>query len=104
MVYNLNRIKKLIGEFHPELGDIGFYTERPYDVVETFGLTDVQLTHPKRVGVNVLGRPDLTVNDIERFQDTMRYMGFDPYYWDYDKWGMLYFEFSMDDSDELVYV
>jgi hypothetical protein len=104
MVYNLNRIKKLIGEFHPELGDIGFYTERPYDVVETFGLTDIQLTHPKRVGVNVLGRPDLTVNDIERFQDTMRYMGFDPYYWDYDNWGMLYFEFSMDDSDELVYV
>ena len=68
MVYNLNRIKKLIGEFHPELGDIGFDTERPYDVVV------------KRFGVNVLGRPDLTVNEIERFQDTMRYMGFDPYY------------------------
>ena len=104
MRYNLNRIKELIREHHPELGDVGFYMERPYDVVETFGLSDVQLSHPKRIGVNVLGRPDLSIDDIERFQDTMRYLGFDPYYWDYDKWGMLYFEFSMDENDEMYYV
>ena len=35
------------------------------------------------------------------YKTLSRYMGFEPYYFDYDKWGMLFFEFSLGDGDEV---
>lgn len=77
--------------------------ERPYDMIEVLGDEDITITYPMRFGINVLGRPELTIEQIERFMDTLKYMGFDSYYWDYDKWGMLFFEFVLNDGDELYY-
>ena len=101
MRYNLNKIRKLIMDVHPELGNISFYLDHSFDMVESIGCEDIKINVPKRFGVNVLGRPELTINEIETFQGTMRYMGFEPYYFDYDKWGMLFFEFSLGDGDEV---
>ena len=103
MRYNLNRVKDLLRESHPEIGELGFYMERPYDMIEVLGDEDITIVHPMRFGINVLGRPELTIEQIERFMDTLKYMGFDSYYWDYDKWGMLFFEFVLNDGDEIYY-
>ena len=43
------------------------------------------------------------MEDIQGFCDTMKYMGMKPYYWDYDKWGMLFFEFELYAGDDVYY-
>lgn len=94
-------------ETHPKFGDMGFYLERPMEIVEVLGLDDegkdITLVHPRRFGINILGRPDVNVEDIQGFCDTMKYMGMKPYYWDYDKWGMLFFEFELNVGDDVYY-
>ena len=104
MVYKLKEIRDILKGNHPEFGDIGFYLDRPFDVVEYLGNEDITIPHPRRFGINILGRPDVNVDDIVGFQDTMKYMGFVPYYWDYDKWGMLFFEFEIKEDDELLWL
>jgi len=103
MKYNLNRVREIMEETHPKFGNIGFYLDRPFDVVEQLGYEDITIPHPKRFGINILGRPDVEIDDIVSFQNTMKYMGFVPYYWDFDKWGMLFFEFEVKDGDEFYY-
>ena len=104
MKYNLNRVKEIMLETHPKFGNMGFYLDRPFDVVEYLGNEDITIPHPRRFGINILGKPDVNVDDIVGFQDTMKYMGFVPYYWDYDKWGMLFFEFEIKEEDELLWL
>ena len=108
MEYNLDWVKGILKDTHPKFGDMGFYLERPMEIVEVLGLDDkgkdITILHPKRFGINILGRPDVNVDDIVGFQDTMKYMGFVPYYWDYDKWGMLFFEFEIKEDDELLWL
>ena len=104
MKYNLNRVKDIMLETHPKFGNMGFYIDRPFEVVEYLGDEDITIPHPRRFGINILGRPDVNVEDIQGFCDTMKYMGFVPYYWDYDKWGMLFFEFEIKEDDELLWL
>jgi len=104
MKYNLNRVRDIMLETHPKFGNIGFYLDRPFDVVEYLGEEDITIPHPRRFGIRILSRPDVNVDDIVGFQDTMKYMGFVPYYWDYDKWGMLFFEFEIKEDDELLWL
>lgn len=107
MIYNLNWVRGIMMETHPKFGDMGFYLERPMEIVEVLGLDDsgkdITISHPKRFGINILGRPDVNVEDIQGFCDTMKYMGMKPYYWDYDKWGMLFFEFELNVGDDVYY-
>ena len=103
MVYNLNEVQRIVEDVLPQFGRIGFYMNRSVDYVERIGMEDLTLSHPKRFGVHILGRPDVGETDIESFMDIMKYMGFESYYWDYDKWGMLYFEFTIGEEDEYVY-
>ena len=104
MEYNLNRVRDIMLDTHPKFGNMGFYIDRPFEVVEYLGDEDITIPHPRRFGINILGRPDVDVDDVVGFQDTMKYMGFVPYYWDYDKWGMLFFEFEIKEEDELLWL
>ena len=105
MDYNLERIKSIMKEYHPKFGDMGFYYKNSCEVIEDLSVDgqDFTLVHPKRMGINILGRPDVNVEDIQGFCDTMKYMGMKPYYWDYDQWGMLFFEFELNVGDNVYY-
>ena len=94
MNYDLNKVKEIINEVHPKFGCISFYLDRPGEVVEMLGL-DMSIGTPERFGIQILSEDKYTLEEIDDLINTMKYMGFRIYYWDFDNRDILFFEFNL---------
>ena len=101
MNYDLNKVKEIISEVHPKFGCISFYLDRPGEVVEMLGL-DMSIGAPERFGIQILNDDGkYSIEDIDDLINTMKYMGFRIYYWDYDNRDILFFEFNLTNGDNV---
>jgi len=96
MNYDLSKVKEIINEVHPKFGCISFYLDRPYSVVERLGINEPMVGSPKRFGIQIINDDGkYSIDDIDDLINTMKYMGFGMYYWDYDNRDILFFEFNL---------